>query len=160
MRYLLAKSRIDTKTREFYLEEKWRSWRFQIYCSGRRSEDRLCNTIGKIFGPSCTIHYGNWSSSTQQIGCAAPTPNKSTRLILQSGRTTKICNSCVAKRYRKRGAHSRLFCPTCSSRTEHPTEISMLRPISYWQALPPLDHLPYRIATLEVPQLPKQRGKK
>lgn len=131
--YLLTKSRIDAETREFYLQEKWRSWRFRIFCNKRSSEDRLCNTISKTFGSASIIHYGNWSTSTQLRGCA-PTPNKTMRLILQRKfhvhdvdefRTSKICSTCMEelRRYKKRGgrlSYSRLFCLTCSSRTGRP----------------------------------------
>ena len=126
LQYLLAKSRIDAETREFYLQEKWRTWKFRMHCSKRSSEDRLCNAIGKMFMPSSVMHYSNWSTSIQLRGCALCL-NKSVRQILKRKfvvsdvdefRTSKICNSCMGelRRYKKRGgrlSHSWLFCLAC-----------------------------------------------
>ena len=120
--------------REFYQQRKWRSWRFLIFCNKRSSEDRLCNAIGKAFGSSSILHYGNWSSSIQLKSCAL-TLNKHMRPILHRRfqihevdefRTSKICSTCMGelRRYKKREgrmSHSRLFCQTCSSRTGRPT---------------------------------------
>lgn len=131
--YLLAKSRVDDETRAFYLQEKWRSWKFRMYCRRKGSEDSLLNQMEGIFGPSCTLFYGDWSSATQQKGCD-PGPNVGMRLLLRKRfplkevsefKTSKVCNTCMAEltRYRKRGgrlSYSRLFCPTCSSKMGRP----------------------------------------
>ena len=135
--YLLTKRDVDAETVPFYLQERWRAWKFRLYCKRRSSEDRLIEKLKKTFGPDCKLYYGDWSSKYQQRGCT-PMPNKGLRLKLKKRfilqevdefRTSKICNGCLGelRRYTKRGgqlSYSRLFCPTCSSRTGRPVFVN------------------------------------
>lgn len=136
-KFLSMKSKVDEETRAFYLQERWRSWKFRIYSNRRSSEDRLANRLGNTFGWSSMFYYGDWSSSCQQKGCT-PTPNAGMRLLLRKKfllkdvsefRTSKVCNVCMGelKRYKKVGgrlSYSRLFCNTCSNKTGRPVFVN------------------------------------
>lgn len=51
---------VNDGMRSFYLQEKWRSWKFRIYCHHRRrSKDGICNS--DQFGPPRVLHYRDWS---------------------------------------------------------------------------------------------------
>ena len=131
--YLITKREVDILTNPFYLQERWRAWKFRLYCKCRSSENRFFNRLEKTFGPDCKLYYGDWSSSFQQKGCT-PVPNKGIRLRSRRGlthkfRTSKTYNGCLMelRRYAKRGgggqrlSYSRLFCPMCSSMTGRPS---------------------------------------
>ena len=69
LQYLLIKKRVNSETNSFYPLEKWRNWKFRIYCNKKSSEDRLCNRIGNTFGHNCEPFYGDWSRKTKMRGC-------------------------------------------------------------------------------------------
>ena len=74
-----SEKRVDSETNSFYLLEKWRNWKFRIYCNKKSSEDRLCNRIGNTFGHNCELFY---SRKTLTRGCP-PSPNAGMRLLLK-----------------------------------------------------------------------------
>ena len=124
--YLKEKARVDEQTRSFYRDEKWRKWKFRLYCYRKSSEDRLLNRIAENYGPNCRIFYGDWSRKTQMKGCA-PSPTVGIRNIIAKRfnvvgvdeyKTSITCNTCKNQldRYRnQRGklSYSRLYCKTC-----------------------------------------------
>ena len=63
--YLLAAAACEDKMNTFYRQERWRGWKFRLYCRGRSSQDRLMNRISDTYGPYCHIYYGNWSRRSQ-----------------------------------------------------------------------------------------------
>lgn len=120
--YLLEKSRVDAERRDFYLQEKWRLWKFRIYCRRRRQVVKQNRT------DVWTFLHGDWSSSRQQKGCD-PSPTVGIRKLLSKRfklkdvdefRTSKVCNTCKGelKGYRKRGGGSPT--PDCSVPHVHP----------------------------------------
>ena len=125
--YLSSRSKSSRQLAEFYEQEKWRGWRFRIFCARKSSEDRMLNRISDTYGRDCTIYYGNWSSSGHQIKGCLPTPNEGTRRLISKRfnvievdeyKTSKVCNLCKKelKRYKKRDgrlSYSRLYCTNC-----------------------------------------------
>lgn len=98
--YLCATRHVEREMRTFYLQGKWRVWRFRIFCKRRSSEHRLLDRIARHYGEGCKIHNGNWSRNTQMKGCT-PTPNMGMkRLLSQRFRVVEVdefktCNSCM-----------------------------------------------------------------
>ena len=133
--YLLAMAACEDKLNAFYRQERWRGWKFRLYCRRRSSQDRLLNRISNTYGPDCHIYYGNWSRHSQMKGCA-PTPNIMLKRILSvrfkvvevdEYRTSKMCNSCkgALKSYRKkngRQSFSRLVCKSCGGKGRMPSK--------------------------------------
>jgi len=133
--YLLAAAACKDQLNAFYRQERWRGWKFRLFCRGRSSRDRLLNRISDAYGPNCRIHYGNWSRRSQMRGCA-PTPNVMLKRVLSARfrvvevdeyRTSKTCNSCGGnlKSYRKRNgrqSHSRLVCESCGGKGLTPSK--------------------------------------
>lgn len=109
------------------MQKKWRSSRFRIYCNRRSSEDRFLDSMEKTFG-FCVLFYGDWSSSSQQRG-SCPKLGNSKKIFqlkeVSEFRTSKMHNECLNElsKYRKKDgtlSYSRLYCPTCSTRTGSP----------------------------------------
>ena len=81
LEYLLEKAHVDALTRDFYREEKWRSWKFRLFCNRKSSEDRFLDRVERFYGRDCTLYYGDWLRSNQMRGCA-PSPTVGMRKIL------------------------------------------------------------------------------
>ena len=64
--YLKVKAEIDALTRDFYLQKKWRGWKFRIFA---RSEDKMLNRVEEKFGSDYVIFYRDWSRNEQMKGC-------------------------------------------------------------------------------------------
>lgn len=159
----MAKSRVDAETRSFYLEEKWRSWRFRIYYRRKGSEDKLLNRMEETFGPSGVLFCGDWLSNKQQKGCT-PSPNVGMRLLLKKkvlvARGWWIQDLRVQhvyewpKKFRKRNgrpSYSKLSCPTCSDQLGARylwTRMKMQQETYCWQAHLPSDRKSSHIATV------------
>ncbi len=119
--YLKSKSECDCSTKRFYLQKRWRNWRFRLYCKRKSNNDKLMNSVEKVYGKDCIIFYGGWSAAESLRGCA-PSPTSSLRKLFESGwlivdefRTSSICNVCHYKleKYRKRDgklSYARLCC--------------------------------------------------
>ncbi len=62
--YLVAKARIEKKMNSFYHQEKWRGFKFRIFCHRRSSEHKLLNRIACKYGDNCMriciVKFGNW----------------------------------------------------------------------------------------------------
>lgn len=124
--YLKTKADADVSTREFYLQKKWRGWKFRIFCRRKSSEERMLNRVEKTFGRDCIIFYGNWSRREQLKGCD-PSPvvgmkklmSKRFRVVeVDEYKTSVTCNVCLERlsKYRKRDgklSYSRLCCTNC-----------------------------------------------
>ena len=97
-----ARGVTDQCTQAYYRQEKWRSWKFRIYCHRNSSEDKLFNAMEKAYGADCTIFYGNWSRREQMPGCnPSPTTGIRKRLgrrfhvvVVDEFRSSKVCNEC------------------------------------------------------------------
>ncbi len=128
-RYLSECASCEKVMNDFYGKEKWRGWKFRIYCKTRSSRDKLMNKMEKTYGKDCTIHYGDLSRRSQMKGCD-PTPNGSLKEAIAKRfevkdvdefRTSKTCNACGfdLKSYKKKNgkrSHSRLLCETCGGK--------------------------------------------
>lgn len=121
--YLYALREHDENTREFYSQDRWRGWRFRIYCNRKKSEDLFLAKTARTYGASCCIHYGDWSRRDQMKGCD-PSPTVGLRKLISRRfevrevdefRTSKTCNLCMKPlcSYRKKDnklSYSRLCC--------------------------------------------------
>lgn len=58
----------DRKAKVFYRQQKWRRWRFRLFCNRKSSETRFLNRVASTYGPDCIILYGNWSRRDQMKG--------------------------------------------------------------------------------------------
>ena len=125
--YLREKKLHDYCTAHFYLQEKWRGWKFRLYCSRKKSEDLFANRVERAYGKDCVIHYGDWSRKEQMKGCV-PSLGVGMKKLLEKRfaltevdefKTSKTCNLCFGemKRYRKKYgklSYSRLCCDNCA----------------------------------------------
>ncbi len=59
--YLAEKKLHDEWTSSFYLEKKWRGWKFRLYCNRKKSEDMFLNRVVEKYGKDCVLHFGDWS---------------------------------------------------------------------------------------------------
>ncbi len=46
----------DKRTSSFYLQAKWRGWKFRLFCHCRRSEDSFSNRVASTYGEGCTLY--------------------------------------------------------------------------------------------------------
>lgn len=72
--YLKARVEVGKHLGDFYRQQRWRGFKFRMYCHRKSSEQRLLNRIADKYGDDCEIKFGNWSRKTQMKGCQ-PTPN-------------------------------------------------------------------------------------
>ncbi len=135
LQYLLAAKTMEERMNSFYRQEKWRGWKFRIYCNKKSSEYKLLNRIADRYGSDCSIYFGNWSRKTQMKGCH-PTLNLGLKRLISKRfrvtevdkfRTSKTCNQCMGeqKSYRKKNgrlSRARLYCDTCGGESKKPSK--------------------------------------
>lgn len=51
--YLEAKRAFDRKAEKFYNQEKWRGWKFRLFCNRKSSEARFVNKVASTYGEKC-----------------------------------------------------------------------------------------------------------
>ena len=133
--YLVARATVENKLTRFYGKEKWRGFKFRIFCYRRSSEHMLLNRIALKYGGRCVVKFGNWSRRSQMKGCQ-PTPNLHLKKLISRRfrvdevdefRTSKICNLCMGslKSYRTKSgrlSYSRLCCETCGGKGKKPSK--------------------------------------
>ncbi len=125
--YLAEKKIHDERTSPFYLEEKWRGWKFRLSCKRKKSEDLFLNRVEEKYGKDCVLHCGDWSRKDQMNGCA-PSLGMGWRKCCKRSltevdefNTSKTCNihfgemSGHVKRDGRR-SYSRLSCWNCAGR--------------------------------------------
>lgn len=59
--YLLAAVSAEGRLNAFYRQEKWRGWKFRMFCLKKSSLDKLLDRISDAYGRDCCIYYGDWS---------------------------------------------------------------------------------------------------
>ena len=119
--YLKVKAEIDALTRDFYLQKKWRGWKFRIFA---RSEDKMLNRVEEKFGSDYVIFYRDWSRNEQMKGCdLSPVVemkkaiSKKFRVVnVDEYKTSGTCNQCFGRMSRYRGTPSCLT-PGCAAAT-------------------------------------------
>ncbi len=127
--YLAEKKLHDKWTSRFFLEEKWRGWKFRLYCNKKKSEDLFLNRVEEKYGKDCVLHDGDWSRKDQMKGCAPSLGVGMTKVLqkkfvvteVDEFKTSKTCNlsfgemSGYVKRDGRR-SYSRLCCWNCAGR--------------------------------------------
>lgn len=104
-KYIRDKTKLNDKTRAFYIKDVWRKMKWRQYVYSRKSEDNLLNKISETFGKDCILAYGDWSRTTQMTHFM-PTKNKGLRKIIHKRfktisinefNTSKNCCECYNK---------------------------------------------------------------
>ncbi len=118
--YPLEKAQVDELTRKFYTQEKWRGWKFRMFCSRKSSEDRFLNRIADRYGKDCRVYHGDCRgcNPSPTVGVRHLVSKRFAVVDIDEFRTSVTCNVCKSKlsRYtnrRGRLLHSRLCCSTC-----------------------------------------------
>lgn len=120
--YLAAKAKTDAATGEFYRQEKWRGWKFRMFCRRRSSKARFLNRVEATYGADCTVYYGDWSRTDQMKGCD-PSPGTKKLFLkrfpnvvdMDKHKTSVTCNGCRGRleRYKKRNGCPSHSCASC-----------------------------------------------
>ena len=100
--YLSARFRVQNDLYNYYVDNKFRIYRWLNWRFRRKSEDLFINQIGKTFGENIILAYGNWSGSKKLKGLA-PSPTTGIRrrigqqynvVVITEFRTSKTCSRC------------------------------------------------------------------